>query len=329
MSGQAIFHCVGYLALSLSRNGILYPVFHHGKINWPFVQEIDENGRISSFIDFFETDMFVFVPSAENWSAIEGDYGRFAYYDANDSFREISYDEVGLSITAGEIALNDERLPLLTRLALARVGGAQEATLLDLHQKYLRFCNLPDGSVATLTKSDARARRSQHFWWEQIKLDEFGDGYVAEGFRDSPTEDIFEWLFDQPVDEKWKKVFLVLARRVMFDDRIFDLLTKFLGEVQNFADFSHIDKFIVGRLVELYGNYSSEQSDVADILYDELVSGHIFYLCDIVKPEAMIQFIQKVSLVKDKEGDLGQIIDSIIDYLTSSTAHSSIFMPLF
>ncbi|WP_147291646.1 hypothetical protein [Sphingorhabdus pulchriflava] len=329
MSISSSFKCVGYISITTSKNGVLYPIFHHGSINWPFVQEIDINGKITSFIEFFDTDKFVFIPSLRSWFCREGDYSRYAYYDSAGTLCETSYEEIGPAIRTGELALNDERLPLLTRLTLARLGNAQESLLAELHESYLRNCGLPDRSVTKLTRSDTRARRSNDIWWEQIRAAEFGEGFVAESFKDTPTEEIFEWLFEYPVDEEWKRVFLVLARRVMFDDRIFDLLTKFLGESHNFTDFSHIDKLIVGRLIELYSYSDSDNNDIADILYDELMNGSIFYLCGTVEPRVILKYLDKITKKKDEEGDLMQIIDSVIDYLSSDTSNVLIFMDLF
>lgn len=293
------------------------------------MQEIDRDGRISDFLEFFDLDEFIFVATSTNRTVTKGSDSLYAYTNSSGGMIESTYADLGRLVRTKQIDLCDEKLPLLTRLGLARIGGANEVDVTQLREQFLQSKRIPSPSISRISRCEFRARLNINRWWEEIDKTEQGARYIPPELKKADLESLFEWLFETDVDEIWKNAFLLLAKKVMFDERMLELGLKFLSTCSEFESFGSTDKYVVGRIIELYSSFTHDSSDVADVLFDELISGNIFYLSNTISPEILIDFIGKIYQDRRFRDDSRQIVDAVIDYISSDTANKKISRDLF
>jgi hypothetical protein len=311
------FKCVGFISISNSGNGILYPVYGRDGVNASFVQEIDADGKIHDFIEFLEIDHYKFFRYDGLMSRVVGDWSIFAFFSESHLRVEDCYN-LGQLIRLGAIDLDGDVLPLLTKLGLARVaqiGGKRQQSIFE---SYISACDLGVSSGRRMIRIENTLTKKQSHWWDDVYKSENKISRTAYEVKGAAVDDIIRWLDQNPVDNDWKVVCRSLFRRVLFDERIGDLLVKFLNYADDFTEYDVISKAIVGRGIELYSESSAYQGDFEEIIFDKIVDGTIFYLFSVLTRSVMVRFFESIIDRKESEGDHLILIDSMIDYLSAN-----------
>ncbi len=317
MNEQSIFHCTGYLSISPSCSGLLYPVFRLGNLNASFVQEVDEYGIIQAFVEFWDVDKFRFIASHKAPAVSVGDQSVYAFLNRADVLFEVSFSTFGRAVRTGEFLVDAGQFTNLTRLGIARLTSSNWDEVSSCLDRYLQSKSLSSKSRDTIKKANLSANIHQSSWWKQIGQLEYGSARLAREFKSKNIEDIFAWLFKNVVDDEWRRVFLVIMKRVVTDFRVTDLILKFLGENPSFENYDRIDKIIVGRALEVYIFADVTDVDFSDIMFDSIVTGDFFHLEGPVSANTMFKYISTLIRDREPQGDLENIIDSLIDYLLS------------
>lgn len=332
MTQAAEYRLSGYISVSPKRNGVLYPIYRHGSVNWPFVQETDSAGCITSFIPFYDSDKFEFVTSVSDVAVAIGDASRFGFFDGGGCLVEIDAETFGSEVRVGNFVLENANVSRLTQLGLARLARLPSQQIVEHLCSYLEERQIGQHAVRRAQRAEYRAQLRINDWWDKISSSEFGDLRAAKELRESTIDELFEWLFSHEVDDEWKNVFLILSKRVMFDERFVILFENFIAQKNNLTEFNKLDKLITARMLEHFNFGDQDFNDLADLLYDELVSGDIFYLVGSASNQTIMDFIyrisEKASDGKSAGGDLLNIIDSIIDYVAGELSHPKIFNDL-
>lgn len=308
------YRCTGFISVSSSGNGVLYPIYGREGVNSAFVQEVDSDGKIHDSIEFLELDQFRFFHINASTEKAVGDYGLFAFFLGKELCVH-DHQSLGQSVRLGHIDLESNELPSLTRLGLARVSGIGGDRQLSIYSEYLRSCRIDSVSTSRMVRVDRSLIQLQSYWWNEVYRFENSIGREADEVRSSSTDDIIHWLTENPVDNDWKLVCEALLRRVIFDDRVGDILVKFVNESEDFAEYDFLSKVIVGRGIDLYSESNWYQGDFEEILFDSIIDGSIFYLFSALSKRTMSRFFDSIIDKKESEGDHIYIIDSIIDFI--------------
>lgn len=309
--------CHGYIALSPTRNGILYPIYRRGAVNASFVQESDKDGKIGAFIAFYDFDEFSYVPALTPGSRNVGDDTLFAYINHNGLLVEITYaDAQRMGREEPELFENTE-LPILTRLALARLSNAPQLIQMDrvreFGDRFLRTARARDAFRSTYSKLIDERR-----WiWERIESGgaEHQDDKTAllEPFVGLDVEELFRWLFEYRYDRQWVAGFARLLRRVGFDERVLDLIGRMLTDVDfDWSTASAIEKSIIARGIETYLARNESHNDFEDVMNDFILSGEIFDLANVAGVGLLFEFID---LLDSRLRLSSPVIDVYIDGL--------------
>ncbi|MEZ5749887.1 MAG: hypothetical protein R3D83_08455 [Caenibius sp.] len=310
------FVCVGYIGMSPHMSGLLYPVYHREGSNIPYVQEIDQDGKISGFVDFYDLEEFEFVRSVSTPTATFGDFGLFAFCHDCHLYE---YDKAAL-----EVAVRTERLEVefdllnsLTKLGLSRLAKLPSEKHLELFSEYMLRAGLSKEKVSQLVRVESRGLRELDGWWDRIHFSEFGESLIASDLRHEEIDTIINWLFRNEVSDDWIKIFSGVLRRVFFDERIDDLLMKFVSAKDDFSEFDINEKIILGRGLELYTLSPLRSADFADLIYDKVLDGSLFVVGNVLPLDLLRDFLIVFVIDKDNSGESLNIIDSLIDYLES------------
>jgi hypothetical protein len=286
--------CVSYIGLSPTGSGFLYPLYSLANVNVPFVQELGREFEITKFIPFYDEEHFKIVESRIKPERNLGEPGLVAYFDADGVLVESDTALTGKAVRLGEIDVADKSLPLLTRLSLARMANASSAVQVQLLEDFLDH-NL--GSVArkrTAVAAHKRTSADREFWWDRYE-EEQNPVAPSNPFRDMDTEDIFTWLFENEGDEGWTLGLSTLMKKVLYDQRLFDLLITYLSsDATPLEDASEREMAIIGRGLELYSALGSPDRDFADAMAEYALSGEIFYLTRAVPSEIILDFIDQL-----------------------------------
>lgn len=310
------YKCIGYISVAQSANGLLYPIYNQTRLNIPFVQEIDKFGKISKFIEFTDIDEFTFSPSISESYCTVGDDGLIGII-IDKNMLEFKISVLGNMVRLGEINIDDPELPLLTKLGLSRIAKLSAHKHSEIFKNYLLNLNFDSRSIDRLNNSDQRLLTLQDTWWSDVFRSEFGVSEIASSFENSPIDDIIYWLYDNNVNEDWKDICAGLLKRVFFDERIDDILVKFIASSESFEEYDQKSKIIVGRGMDLYVQDPKGGGDFSEIMQERINDGSIFYLGNHLPEKMMQDFLRTIIQESQKDGDSTTMIDSILDYFES------------
>lgn len=317
------FFLDGYVGLSPLGLGILYPIFKAKSLNTSFAQEVGRDGRIISFIPFYDFEYFTFFTGSARDSTKIGDVSIYAFRDIDGRICELDFDAIGASIRLGDPLTTNENLDILTRLSLARIGRATQSRQVRLLREFSENRLSP---LATRIISSAHVKSAQEYEvvWDRIdsEKNDLPDTPPKNDFRNLNSEDIFAWLYENSYDSKWSLALWTLVNKIFYDDRIFELIARMISSPWfDFIDSTKIERKIVGHGLTLYTSLGGMEDDFADAMSDYAASGDIFSLSSVVSIETIVNFIEKL----DANGKLeGTAVDIYMDRLTSDVIESSL-----
>ena len=316
---SAYFTCAGYIGLSHNGSGLLYPVFTAPNINVSFTQEVGREGNITAFIPFYDHDKFKFYHSSSHQIKRLNDVSIYAFLDCSDRLREFDLVELGSLVRLSDPLVIDSSLPLLTRLSIARIGGAPQSIQLSLLKEFSKHYLKSDTVGKIIESAHNKFNYEKSKYWDSLELDDFGTGrnnYISE-FSGFETEELFEWLFVNECDAQWSIALVKLMSRVIYDERMFDLIGRLIS-ADNFslADATRHEIAIVSRGVELYSNNNDSASNFAEAMYEHVINGSIFHLNSLISNKTIFDFIDQL----ERAGKIDFLpIDVYIDQLMSDT----------
>lgn len=320
--GPTVYCCRGYIGLSPSGSGVLYPIYTANGANVSFVQELGRDGEITNFIPFYDEEHFRFFSSLASPERSLGDAGIYAFLSPESSLVELSHEQVGPLVRLGDVSVSDERLPVLTRLALARIGSASAREQIGLLERFLgeRIRTRTARKIAVAAQK--RTLSDTAAWWERYVADQQPPSKNINPFLAFETEDLFKWLYDNSYGENWSVGLATLMKRVVYDERLFDLLARMLAsESLNIGTATARDQAIIGRGLELYSALGSSQRDFADAMCEHIGTGEVFALRKNVSIEVILEFIDDLDL----QGHLdAPAIDIYLDKLSSEVIDSEL-----
>ena len=311
------FNCTGYIGLSPTGSGLLYPIYRANNANASFVQELGREGEITSFIPFYDYEHFRHYSSAGSRARSLGSEGLFAYAE-DAQLIELSYSDISGMVQDPGWSEKSEHLPILTRLALARIGRASQSKQLDLLNRFVESrLRSKVGQKAAIAAHKRFNLNLERYW---VDLEDAGldsGSSSTEEFEKYGTEELFEWLFQNESNQRWTNALKALIKRVVYDDRLFELIGRLVSMEQfNIENASRVEKIIVARGLEIYSLLSNASGDFAEAMYDYVLSGHIFCLSDVIAPSVIFEFIRH--LEEEKTLDFLPI-DTYLDLLKSDT----------
>lgn len=308
--------CAGYLSLSPLRNGLLYPLFTVSGVNVPFVQVVNADSQIDAFVPFYDVEYASIVPSLAGRQAQVGHAALLAYYDANKILVETDAEE----LKAGWQSLvlsEDQPLPTLTRLHIVRVVGADPTLKRSLAKEFLNQNGVSGAMAAAVMRSEARFDQDiKSFWGRVSRFNDTPEAGPArsvsiERFIRLSTEELFEWLFEAEVDRLWHRVLNVLIRRIVFDERIFDLLAKLVSaEGFDILGASDLEKRIVAMGIHLFrlSGGSDVGKDFIDCLEEFVSSGQMFDMFPIMTATQVIELMEWMELHAMLSTSVGSVL---------------------
>lgn len=283
-------------------------------MNLDFVQEIGKDGTITAFIPFYDVENFRVFPSTIRVDRGISSTGLYAYLG---TFGLIESDHVEISKLArtNPEFFENNQIPALTRLAIARIGKAPEATQVRLFRSFLGGGPASDRAVKVLLAAQQRQFSTEKFWWDsQDDLPETeNDDPASMALEDA--EEAFRWLFDNQCGPKWVDQLSRLMKVIVFDQRFFDLLSKLLShKTDSGEEFSRKDKFMISRGMEFYSGKDGGEEDFADIMHDFILSRELFSFIPIASIGLIFSLIDRL----DESGKLdGLAIDIYLEELSS------------
>ncbi|MBB3860800.1 hypothetical protein GGQ88_002069 [Novosphingobium hassiacum] len=301
--------------MSSSGNGVLYPIYMKSGGNVPYVQEMDKSGNITDFIEFLDLENFNIYYCEEVYQRSIASNCLFAIM-VGSVLQVFDFSEANKLIRYGELKDKFDELPPLTRLGLSRIAALPNSSHLEIHQQYLDSCKLKS-NISAMRKAEIRLVSSQGKWWEGVFEREFGHSEDVSSLHKADREEIINWLFENDVSLSWKIVVEKLLRRVLFDERISDLLFKFVSSMDDMEEYDSTAKQIVGRGLELYIRNPKYGGDFEDVMIDKIFDGTFFYLGTSLSAAVMEEFLFILIKGKEEVGEHFALIDSLIDYLDS------------
>ncbi len=323
--------CKGYISASRSGSGLLYPIYRLGSLNFDFVQEIGKNGEITSFIPFYDIESFrVFFPMYERNCGISS-FGLYAYIDQDGSLVECDHLDLSKLARTDSNFIENEKIPVLTRLAIARLGRAPETVQARLFKSFLASGPASKRSTKILLDAQNRQFSTEKFWWDNQEEFFEDDDDKIDSVSLQDVEDVFLWLFSEGYSRRWANQLSRLMKVIVFDQRYFDLLATLAShKAETSEEFTRREKFMIGRGIEFYSGKDGGEEDFADTMYDFITNGEIFSLVPVVSIRSILSFITKL----DEAGKLdGIAIDIYLDelrseYISSDVATALIFRVL-
>lgn len=258
------------------------------------MQETNRDGKISSFIPFFDFDEFRYVPTATSIQRGIGDETLFAYIDGNGLLKELSHSDAQRLGREETTIFGDTGLPILTRMALARLANAPQLTQMEcvrqFGERFLKSKISRDVFKISYSKLINERRR---FWDKINALDsEEHSRYTSGIFDKINTEDLYRWLFDNLYSDVWISGLAKLLKMVSSDERILDLLTMLLtSEDFYWAAATARERAIIARGVETYLDSPTGHGGFEDVMEEVVLSAEIFDIADTLKSSVVVDFV--------------------------------------
>jgi hypothetical protein len=322
------YECRGYISASKMGSGILYPIYTLGNLNFEFVQEIGRDGGITAFVPFYDIENFRVFPTSTGIMRGISSTGLYAYLGSNGQLVESDHIEISKLARTEPKFFESSHIPILTRLAIARIGKAAEAIQIRLFKDFLGEGPASNRAVKILLAAQQRQFSTEKFWWDSQddRIDTENDD--LDGIALEDAEEVFRWLFDHQCSAKWVNQLSRLMKIIVFDQRFFDLLSKIiLHKSDSDETFSRKEKFMISRGMEFYSGKDGGEEDFADIMHDFILSREIFSFASIAGINLIFSFIDKI----DESGKLdGLAIDVYLEelsseYISSEMANALIF----
>ncbi len=309
--------CTGYIGLSKTGSGVLYPIYKTSGLNASFVQEVAQDGTISAFLPFYEHENFLSYSTELELQRVVGQDSIYSFLDGPDMV-EVTYKQVGELVNAVGWIDASARLPILTRLTLARIGKSSQSKQVELLGKFLKERVKSNSISAVVIAAHNRFHYNLERYWADDEADDGAvSGNLPNEFLNYGTEELFEWLFEHECNARWTFALRVLIRRIVYDERLFELIGRLVTmEGFDLSQASRLEKVIVARGLEIYKLLQSYSGDFAEAMYDYVLNGEIFSLAEVVEPKTILEFIDHL----ENENKLDFLaIDTYIDILRSDT----------
>lgn len=322
------FTRIGYLSLSRSKNGLFYPVFRLGNLNNSFVQEVNRHGCVEQFVEFEDFDHFQFVAVYEERFLTVGDSALYAFFGEDGQLVEV--DQVGFAkdVRTSAIKISEINVGRMTALGLARLAGLPAHEIAEFQSKYLAKCGFGPNRMRLLEHASLRASRMMEAWWDEAAYLEFGDKRVAQELGHADTEEIIEWLFEHSVDAEWKNVFLLVSRKVPLDDRLIDLVLRFIEDDLRIYEPKKIDFTIFCRGLELFTYQDEVNREFVDAIFEMILDGSFFEMREGLSSNVIPKFLSDFVRARQSFDDTRAVVDSVIDYFESDEIGPMMALPL-
>jgi hypothetical protein len=283
-----------------------------------FVQEVGRDGEIVSFIPFYDIDYFQTYVTHDKIDRRTGDASLYAYLGTNSDIVEIDIKQIQRLAKDLSSPLWLRELPALTRLSLARLGGASSVNQLRLLEEF-SAARVPPRAAKIARAAHRRNASDQHRVWNHIIEEEglfTGDVAQPNPFKKMSVDDIFAWLYENDCSaENWVLGLRYLIGRISYDERLFEIITKLCAGIE-ISEASVDEISIIARGLEIARYYDGDNFDFLDMMHDYVLDSSIFLLSPPTSATIIINFIDELERVGKLDG---LAVDIYMDQLSSET----------
>jgi len=277
----ASYNITHYITLSAKFHGLLYPVFSLAPHNIPFVQQIDEDYRISEFVEAFDLENFFSVSSEVGKEFRVGDYCPLAYFDHAGTLVETDLDQMRIGFAGLEenILVHIGSLPTLTRLhiarALQRPIGEQAIIWREFANSYIR----DEQARQIYLHSQMTTSMSEKQIWDGIRTSTPVASVTFDQdafFGEMDVTRLRLWLTQNRNDFRFPYGWLRLDKLSRPDEQLLELGSGwFLSRYSEMKGLSGAAVAIFARLLDLSQMFELDR-DFAEFSIDSYLQGDIF-----------------------------------------------------
>jgi hypothetical protein len=297
MIPASTFHCQGYISVSHTKRGFLYPLFQHRNDNIPYFQIIDKDfvvrDMVPFLIQFLRSEDFEIVPTLVSPKIQINEPCVIAFITNDNILIEGNINTISdyyESLATGEV---DQQIPLLTRLQLSRFFDKSLRDKIRLVKQYSDAHISRPGAQRLYKLTEIYLHNHNSKIWSSINNNSNKEVFGNVSMFDKlDTEGLFIWLINNTYHSLWRFAWLDYSGRKEGEFELARIVCDTIcrrNETLSRAD--QLDLTIVARLIRIFRNAGSPPQEFIDLIVDSLKDASLLKLERYINWKDLLTFV--------------------------------------